>query len=571
MNKLFDKLLDTVGNWNPQLFRELKGRFTRRNVAIAVGASLLTQILLIFSYLGGLPEPRQDKYDRFSRYCTGTPDDYMHSSRQCFVDALGIDWQINWQLWHLDLFVGLSIISVGLLLIISSHLINADLTKEEKRGTLGFVRLSPQSAQRIILGKILGVPSLIYLGVGLALPLHFFLGLQANISPAWIAMFDLVAIAASATCFSVAVLWSFIGRDFFAGFQPWIYSGGLGFYLAMMTVLGLENDFPADNSFDWLRMIYPGNIFYYIMSRSSLPTETINYFEPSNWFGTQFYHSTHWGLRGLISIFGHYALITFVAWLGIGRRFYDPQKTVISKKTAYGITIFSTIFMTGFACSTDEAYRISDNFGVLQVFYFALIISLTLLLTPTRQQVQDWSRFRHQGKFARQLWADLLWGDRSPALGAIAVMIISSTGIMAIVAATNPFLEDKSTILVSLVLQAGTLFMLAALIQFIFLNKKQRGVWLVVTLSSLTIVPFILAAMFSDRFVGAIALGLFSAFPTIVVDRAFSELIFFAIAGQWLGIVGSVIVLRKRIRRLGDSEVKTLLQSPAESPENMLT
>uniref|UniRef100_A0ACD5H3E0 Uncharacterized protein n=1 Tax=Desertifilum tharense IPPAS B-1220 TaxID=1781255 RepID=A0ACD5H3E0_9CYAN len=48
-------LMDTVGEWNPQLFRELKGRMKSRNIAIAVAVSLLTQLLVLFSFYQKLP------------------------------------------------------------------------------------------------------------------------------------------------------------------------------------------------------------------------------------------------------------------------------------------------------------------------------------------------------------------------------------------------------------------------------------------------------------------------------------------------------------------------------------
>ncbi|MDF0556105.1 hypothetical protein [Kamptonema sp. UHCC 0994] len=35
--------LETIGNWNPQLFRELKGRFNFRNIALVSATSLLGQ------------------------------------------------------------------------------------------------------------------------------------------------------------------------------------------------------------------------------------------------------------------------------------------------------------------------------------------------------------------------------------------------------------------------------------------------------------------------------------------------------------------------------------------------
>jgi hypothetical protein len=47
--------LDRIGDWNPQVFREIKGRLNVRNIAIAVASSLLGQLLLFLSWLNQLP------------------------------------------------------------------------------------------------------------------------------------------------------------------------------------------------------------------------------------------------------------------------------------------------------------------------------------------------------------------------------------------------------------------------------------------------------------------------------------------------------------------------------------
>jgi hypothetical protein len=68
-------LLDRLGNWNPQLFREIKGRLKVRNVAIAVGTSLLGQLVLFLFWLGQLPGENTylgDPYCRLSNPYLGS-------------------------------------------------------------------------------------------------------------------------------------------------------------------------------------------------------------------------------------------------------------------------------------------------------------------------------------------------------------------------------------------------------------------------------------------------------------------------------------------------------------------
>ncbi len=52
--------LDPLGDWNPQLLRELKGRLKPRNVILAVALSILGQFLLWVSFLMRMPHPTTD-------------------------------------------------------------------------------------------------------------------------------------------------------------------------------------------------------------------------------------------------------------------------------------------------------------------------------------------------------------------------------------------------------------------------------------------------------------------------------------------------------------------------------
>ena len=55
----FNKLTD----WNPQLFREIKGRWKLRNLGIAAGLSALGQLLLMLSSYQRLPFAQVDSIE----------------------------------------------------------------------------------------------------------------------------------------------------------------------------------------------------------------------------------------------------------------------------------------------------------------------------------------------------------------------------------------------------------------------------------------------------------------------------------------------------------------------------
>jgi hypothetical protein len=216
-------LLDKIGNWNPQLFREIKGRLNIGNMAIASAFSLGGQLLLFMYYSAQIPvtPPNGSQtYPIYNRFCaleTGNSYD-----TKCVIDALG-NFAINWSQWWLEIFIWLSILSVLALLVAGTYMLVSDLDKEERRGTLNFIRLSPQSAKTIFLGKILGVPILLYLATILAVPLHLYAGLAAQIPLNEILCFYIAVAASCALFYSSAMLFG-LTTSWLGGFQPWLAS-----------------------------------------------------------------------------------------------------------------------------------------------------------------------------------------------------------------------------------------------------------------------------------------------------------------------------------------------------------
>ena len=128
--------LERLGDWNPQLMRELKGRLKPRNLLIASVISLVGQFLLFLVAQTQLPIVAGEGH----RYCTANA--VNHILRYCVRDAFN-NVVINWQLWWLELFVWLSLIGIFALIVIGTYLLISDLAHEERRGTLNFIRLSP--------------------------------------------------------------------------------------------------------------------------------------------------------------------------------------------------------------------------------------------------------------------------------------------------------------------------------------------------------------------------------------------------------------------------------------------
>jgi hypothetical protein len=197
MTKLTN-IIDKMGDSNPQVFRELKERLTPRNISLAIVCAAILQVLILLYFNGQIPIPayegvldRQKLIETHSNYCTSSFD-IRYDGKLCHLGMNG-GFEINWQKWWLDIFSCLSwILPLGLILG-SVYTLVADLVREEKRGTLNFIRLSPQSAQTIFLGKIIGVPILIYLAIAATLPLHLIAGINAG-GVTWLVSSDRLAI-----------------------------------------------------------------------------------------------------------------------------------------------------------------------------------------------------------------------------------------------------------------------------------------------------------------------------------------------------------------------------------------
>lgn len=149
---LLNRLLQ-LSDRNPQLLREVKGRVNRRNVLVTLVLSLVTQLLIV-----------GHNWQRFD-------------SADGEVRVSPLMWRSCWfEISNTTMWVALT-----LLLFLGSYLLVKDIAREEKRSTLDFVRLSPASSQSVLLGKLLGVPILLYWAIALAIPLHVWSAVSAGL------------------------------------------------------------------------------------------------------------------------------------------------------------------------------------------------------------------------------------------------------------------------------------------------------------------------------------------------------------------------------------------------------
>ncbi|MDJ0572538.1 MAG: hypothetical protein QNJ53_26350, partial [Pleurocapsa sp. MO_192.B19] len=530
-SSLWEKFLE----WNPQLFREIKGKLKTRNVVIAAAISLITQFVVVISLLSELPKPELKEppyYAQTGRYGMGNG---YGDSLTYTKDMLG-DWVINWQLLWLDLFIALSLISIFTLLIVGTYMLIADTVKEESRGTLNFIRLTPQSAGIILLGKILGAPILLYTVILLFLPLHLMAGLGARIPLTLILAFDALVVASCAFFYSLALLWSLMNFGL-SGFKPWLASAAITLFLFTLTTALFHNSSVISNApWDWLFLFNPGIALSYLIDATYLPQHKIDFLSAENLGELSFYGQALWAKAslGMGFILFNFSLWTYWCWSILKRRFHNPENTLISKTQSYWLTAWFVALALGFTLQSTISYRLTDNFSFLQFCLCLFGLALIAALSPHRQALHDWARYRHQvNPGGNVLWKELVFGENSPSTVAIAINLAIALAYLT----PSIFLilnKDQDYIFWGFVLSAGSTLLYAVVAQLVLTIKtRKRAVWSTISVLSMIIVPPLCLGFAEIEPQALPQPWLFSFLPTVATEHATVSAVMLAILGQW--------------------------------------
>lgn len=497
--------LETIGNWNPQLFREIKGRFNFRNVALVAGTSLLGQFLLLAMIL--------DPYGThpFSIY----QDGWLNIFRS------------------LNLILPISLVFGGAYMLIS------DMANEQRRGTLNFIRLTPQSSQTILIGKMLGVPVLIYLATALTLPLHLWAASSAAVPLSLVFIFYLMVVAICGFFYSTALFYIMLG-----GLPPWIG-----------TLLVIILAYPA------LIML---NLFV------GMATDRIINLDFS-WFYLPLNSTLAIALFTLLSICSG----TYWIWQLLNRRFNNPIATIASKTQSYLLVTCVNLWILGFSLpqiNSDSSFNFTLGFTfafLLLPFGFLILIAA---LSPHRQALQDWARYRGDRKNKKKgrktifsafpfVLQDLILGEKSPALVAIAINLAIAAAIWIpwiLLLPQNigfPVLLKNKAIL-ALLLNANLVLICAAIAQLmLFLMKTEKPkLWAATAVSAVIILPLATITFHNNPY-----WSLISVVAAIAIQKASTTAIFLTILGQWSVLALLSLQLTRQLRKIGESNSKSLL------------
>jgi hypothetical protein len=606
-----DKQLNTIDRawnkldslpWNPQLLRELKGRLKPINIIVATVISLLGQVLLylyarsqlddIFSRQSNpiidntIPIPTDGtKVNNilyyFDRYCLGkapvpvTASNYLgeySSNSYCVKDSFG-NWIINWQIWHLEIFIALSLIATFSVLVVGSYLLVADLAQEEKTGSLNFIRLSNQSIKSIFIGKIFGVPSLLYLVFLLAIPFHLFTGFSAGIPPYLILGYYTIFATACFCCYSLAILFG-LANFGMTNFKSFIVSGCILIILIISThIYFFSNSLisSTNTAFDWWSLVYPNTFLIYLVEAIDIPQELMNYLS----FDV-IEHQKFWGINisdRAITFFGfslaNFALCIYWIWQGIERKFCDINATSINKQQSYLFTIINCFIFHGLTAYYGTGRSLDIGlYLVLQCIFNFYCLGLMFFLIPQKQNLHDWARYYHlDTRKNRYLWKQLIWAEKSPATVAFAVNLLIICICNIPIYLFNFDLPTAKTFLTFSLINMGTMLIYASIVQLMFLlNNKRRGILSFITIVGLIVLPPTILGILNIQPTEILFPWLFTFLPGIYILSSYNAdnintwgILLVTILMQCLPIAFLNYHIYRQIRRASATETKRYL------------
>jgi hypothetical protein len=508
--------IDKIGDWNPQLLREFKGRLNAQNIMIAVTSSLASQGLLMLYFWGLLPS---DGKPDSSYYCVHQVSPQNGVEESCMLGASG-HILIDWPSWWLTVFYCLSWLPVFALLLSGIYLLISDLAQEERRGTLNFIRLSPQSSHSILIGKLLGIPILPALAVALATPLHLFTAWKAGISAVYVLEIYILAGSVALFFYSASLLLGIL-----AGFPAWLGAGMILFTYFILYIILLNG--------------LGGSI------------------SEQEWFGLPLWTKPEISLTFILISLG---LGTYWIWRALARRFHSPSAELLSKKQSYWATASFQVFVLGFFLLNQSTY--SANTSVPIVFAnIAWFLGLTLAISPHRQTLSDWSRYRRDNTSIKSysLVQDLLWHERSPALFAMTINLLISAIGLSLWVSFWPNYQEKIHAFLGVFFSTSILFIYSATVQLLLFSKTRRPfIWAMSVAGAMIIVPILALNILSLWPENLPGLWLFSALPMVAIAHASTMTLCLGFLGH-VGTSGWLIFqLTKQLQKAGESNSKAL-------------
>jgi hypothetical protein len=269
-------------------------------------------------------------------------------------------------------------------------------------------------------------------------------------------------------------------------------------------------------------------------------------------------------------------LWSYWIWQALQRCFHSPNATMISKRQSYGLVTCWTLLAVGFALLPANAVTLDvihdekewavwlwANFQSILTLNFCLFLGLIAALSPYRQTLQDWARYRRQSSDRRRaLWQDLAFGERSPALLAIAINLLIVAVIITPWVLTWPDPITQRNTGAALIVNSSMILIYAALVQVILMTRlPKRGIWAIASVGTAIVLPIIILGVLQQTPEKSPFLWLFSVAPAVAVPNVVRELILVNVFCQLAIFARLTYRLNHQIKQAGESELKRLMKA----------
>ena len=268
-------------------------------------------------------------------------------------------------------------------------------------------------------------------------------------------------------------------------------------------------------------------------------------------------------------VIANFALWTYWCWQGLTRRYYNPQSSLLTKQQSYWITFSFVVIGLGFSLQDISQHRYEHNFlismGLLQFALLIYFIGLIFALSPRRQALQDWARYRHQtGR--KNLGQELVFGENSPAV--LAILLNVGIVTLYLLPSFSLFINQDTPLsleaaCLTMATISGMVIFYAAIAQLIVLKTtKHQTVLVGITLLTLMVgFPIVLGFFnFTYSQTQPLFAWLFTPFSFVIfADGYNTQQVILGILGQWLAITLVSGQIGRNLQLAGRSESYEIL------------
>ncbi|MEA5463796.1 hypothetical protein [Leptothoe sp. PORK10 BA2] len=487
----------------------------------------------------------------YNSYCVvGT----SWSNASCTVTADKQSYQIDWPKWYSHIYTCFSVLIVFPLMGGGVFMLANNLADEQRRGTLNFLQLSPKSAFTILSGKLLGVPVCLYLAVGLLFPLHWAIGFKAGYTITQLLGFDLTLLSQTLIFYLAALLLSLsVSNPMVLGLQPWLLAAGvIGFNWVMFFYINSE-EFARNTDVNvllWATLFSPFSSLVYFNFAQATVTPNINLA-----LGDFRINSPEYVILALAHAAGWYALLGH----GLERRFNNSDTTLLKRRFSYLLTLIFATLMVGLTGTRLQEDNVPVHLALTVLLSLVYCIFLMVALSPARQTLKDWSRFRHaKPRHERlSLWQDLVIGDTSSPVVAIALnlLLLSSLIGVTFLGYYGDFLPTRLNVLTfvcCILMFIGSILFSTLVSQTLLMLPRQKNwIWLG-AVGSISCLVFPGLAMVMEIFWRALAFS-----PIYVLGMPAQLVLALSLLGTLTTVLG--FVHTQQLIRSGRSESQQLL------------